>query len=299
MTAMAAVALPQPRPIDYGPGVGAALSFSAADVLSKVVFASGLDVLSLVTLRGILSAALFWGWLRLRPPPVPHTRRARLISLMLGILYALTIYALLYAIRVLPLSIAILTYFVYPLLTGLAAAALGIEPLDWRSLATALVAFAGLALMLKAQPAVLPLWGLLAAFGGALGRVTSLLVTRVALGGSDARLTTWYSLMPAALVFIATSGASGTLHTPGSAGIWLAVVVMGVTMILSTLGIFVSTARVGAFRTALTMNLEPVVSSSISFVVLGEAVTAVQLLGGVVMIGALCAYSLARGGAGR
>lgn len=294
MSTSAAVAAPEPRLADFGPGLGAALSFSAADVLSKIIFASGLDVLSLVTLRGLMAVALFWTWLQVGAPAVPHSPRARWISVGLGLLYAITIFGLLFAIQVLPLSIAILTYFVYPLLTGIAAAVLGIERLGWRSYVTAAVAFGGLALMLNAQPGTLSVLGLLAAFGGAVARVISLLVTRVALAGTDARLTTWYSLLPAALVFVVAAGFRGSVALPASPALWLAVGAMGISMVLSTLGVYVSTARVGAFRTALVMNLEPVVSSMVSFVVLGEAVTALQLVGGAIMIGALCAYSLSR-----
>jgi drug/metabolite transporter (DMT)-like permease len=41
------------------------------------------------------------------------------------------------AIRIITVPVAILTYFIYPLLTGLAAAATGIEKLTWRGAATA------------------------------------------------------------------------------------------------------------------------------------------------------------------
>ena len=163
MVTATAIAAPEPGLADYGPGIGAALSFSAADVLSKVVFASGMDVLSLITLRGILAAGFFFVWLRASPPRVPHTPRARAISIGLGALYAANIFGLLFAIQVMPLSIAILAYFVYPLLTGIAAAALGLERLGWRSLVTALVAFGGLALMLGTQPGTVAPIGLLAA----------------------------------------------------------------------------------------------------------------------------------------
>lgn len=101
------------------------MSFSAADVLSKVVFASGMDVLSLITLRGILAAVVFWCWLRAAPPRVPHSPRARLISIGLGMVYAGNMFGLLYAIQELPLSIAILVYFIYPLVTGIVAAGWG------------------------------------------------------------------------------------------------------------------------------------------------------------------------------
>ena len=73
MSTATAVAAAEPRLADYGPGLGAALSFSIADVLIKVVFGSGMDVLSLITLRGILAAGFFWAWLRAAPPRVPHS----------------------------------------------------------------------------------------------------------------------------------------------------------------------------------------------------------------------------------
>ena len=48
--------------------------------------------------------------------------------------------------------VAILTYFTYPLLTGLAAAAFGVERLGLAGVLAALAAFAGLALMIGAHP---------------------------------------------------------------------------------------------------------------------------------------------------
>jgi probable blue pigment (indigoidine) exporter len=294
MSTAAAVTAAEPRLADYGPGIGAALSFSVADVLSKVVFASGMDVLSLITLRGILAAGVFWIWLRAAPPPAPHSPRARRISIFLGVLYAANIFGLLYAIQVLPLSIAILAYFVYPPVTGIAGAAIGLERLDWRSFAAALVALCGLGLMLGTQPAALAPIGLAAAFGASLCRVISLLVTRAALGGTDARVTTWYSLAAPALIFIAASLSTQTFNPPLTIGGWVAFFGMCVTTTVSTLWIYVSTERVGAFRTALAGNLEPLLSSLFSFALLGEAVTALQLVGGAVMVAALCGFQAMR-----
>jgi drug/metabolite transporter (DMT)-like permease len=288
------VAIAEPRLADYGPGVGAALSFAVADVLSKVVFASGMDVLSLITLRGILAAGIFWFWLRAAPPRLLHSPRARLISIGLGVLFSANVFLLLLAIQLMPLSIAILAYFIYPLLTGIAGAVLGIERLSFRSLAVAVVAFCGLALMLDAQPGTLQPVGLIAAFGAAITRVVSLLVTRAKLGGTEARLTTWYSLSAAAAVFVAASLMTRTFNPPATNAGWVAFVGMGVTTPLSMLWIYVSTARVGAFRTALVMNLEPILSSVFSVALLGEMVSGPQVLGGGVMVASLCLFQLRR-----
>ena len=123
------------------------------------------------------------------------------------------VFGLLLAIQLMPLSIAILAYFIYPLLTAITGALLGIERLSLRSLAVAVSAFCGLALMLHAQPGAVQPIGLIAAFGAAITRVITLLVTRARLGGTEARLTTWYSLLAAAIVFVAASLLNRTVET--------------------------------------------------------------------------------------
>jgi len=240
---------------DLAPGLGAAVSFSAADVLGKVVFISGMDVLSLVTLRGILAATFFWWWLRAYPPAVQHSRRQRRVAIWVGVLFAGNVFGLLLAIQLLPLSIAILAYFIYPLLTGISAAAFRLERLSWQSFACAFAAFCGLALMLGTQPGVLAPLGLLGAFGGAICRTVSLLLMRAKLGGTDARLTTWYTLFPPAVIFVAMSLATRHFNPPVDSGGWFAFGGMTVATTLSTLLIFISTTRVGAFRTAVLLNL--------------------------------------------
>jgi drug/metabolite transporter (DMT)-like permease len=138
------------------PGIVSALSYSAADVLGKVVFNDGMDVLSFITTRGVLTVLFFWFWLRGAPPARPHTRRERIISIALGLMFSANIFALLLAIKLLPLSIAILTYFIYPLLTGLAGAATGIDRVGLRGVFAALAALIGLSMMLASPPQSAP-----------------------------------------------------------------------------------------------------------------------------------------------
>ncbi len=277
-----------------GPGVLAAASFGCSDVLGKVVFADGAAPLTVSALRGVIGVGMVLTWLRLAPPTGKHTPRERWISLGLGLLFAANIWGVLKAIQLVPVPIAILTYFVYPLLTGLAGAALGIEPLGAAGLAAALVAFAGLALMIGAPPAGLAPLGLACAVGAALCRVATLLITRVGLQGANSRLTGWYSLVSSSAVLVAIAAATGTWDLPHSATGWGAFGGITVFSTVSTLALFASAARIGAFRTALVMNLEPVVSTVLSIAVLGEVVTPLQAAGGATMIGALVAFQLWR-----
>ena len=277
------------------PALCAALSFSVTDILLKVVYASGMDVLTLVMLRGMLVVVFFWAWLRAAPPAVRHPPRQRLIAIGLGLLFAMVMLGLVASISLLPVSVAILAYFIYPLLTGIGAALTGIERLGWRALLTALLAFAGLALMLGVNFAALAPLGLVFAFGAAICRVVSLLATRAYLNGTDARLTTWYSMVPSTILFIVLWVTVGSWNPPQTQWGWLAFVVVSVCSTLSTLLIYISTNRVGPFRTALAMNLEPLVTALLSVWLLGEELTALQAFGAGIMIASLCLFQFVRG----
>lgn len=276
------------------PGITSALSFSAADILGKVVFNDGMDVLSFITARGVLTVLFFWYWLRRSPPARPHTRRERIVSVVVGLMFAANVFGLLLAIQLLPLSIAILTYFIYPLLTGLAGAATGIDRVGWRGLLAALAAFIGLAMMLGARLGEVAPLGIAGALSAAILRVVSLLITRTSLRDTDSRLNTWYSLVPSTMMFVLASVLTRTWNPPLSALGWAAFAGMSVTSTLSVLMFFVSITRIGAFRTALIMFLEPLVSTLGSIALLDEMLTPVQATGGALMLLALCAFQLRR-----
>jgi drug/metabolite transporter (DMT)-like permease len=282
------------QPGELWPGVTAALSFSSVDILIKVVFASGMDVVTMVSLRGALVVAFMYVWLRIQKPPVWHTRRQRRVAWVIGVIFAGSMYSLMEAISLLPVSIAILAYFAYPLLTGFVGGITRIDRLGWPALLTALAAFVGLALMLGAELHHLSGLGIAWALAAACFRVVSLLMTRVYLNGTDARLTTWYSMLPSTLLFVIVSIVIGEWHTPGSFLGWAAFAGTSMGSTLSTLLIYMSTSRIGPFRTAFIMNLEPLVTTILSILLLGEMLTPLQAFGAAVMLVSLCVFQFVR-----
>jgi drug/metabolite transporter (DMT)-like permease len=151
-----------------------------------------------------------------------------------------------------------------------------------------------LALMIGAHPAGLAAWGIVAALAAACCRVGILLVTRAALQGADARLITWYSLVSSTVLFVLASLATQDWQPPVTAAGWVALIAVSVAVTTGILGVFGSTVSIGPFRTALFMNLEPLLATIGSALVLGEMTTPLQALGGAVMIGALVAFQLRR-----
>ncbi len=282
------------RLYDIGPGVIAATAFAITDVLTKFVFAAGTDVLTLSLFRGFVGLAIMYAYLRLGPPPQPQTAQTQWIQLGLGILFAGIVFGIFKALELVPVSIAILTYFAYPLLTGIAGAALGIDRLTWRGAAAAVAAFFGLVLTIGAHPEDIAVAGVAFALFAAGCRVAVLLIARAKLNDADPRLTTWNSLVSSTVIFSVAALVTLNWKNPETAFGWAALITVSVCTAIATLTIFISTARIGPFRTALIMNLEPLLATLLSVPVLGETMTPIQALGGAIMLAALVAFQLRR-----
>jgi drug/metabolite transporter (DMT)-like permease len=212
----------------------------------------------------------------------------------MGVIFACNTFCLFSAIRTVEVPIAILTYFAYPLLTGLAAAALGVEKLGMRGALTAAVAFLGLALMIGAHPSgVVPL-GIAFALAASCCQTSILLMTRTKLAGADPRLVSLYTLATTTAIFILIESAWWNPQPPQTPLGWSALVGSGAAAAVALRALLYSTSRIGPFRTALFMNLEPLLATIGSAVVLGEMITPLQALGGAVMIGALVAFQMRR-----
>jgi drug/metabolite transporter (DMT)-like permease len=280
------------RPVfSSAPGLAAAIALGVSDVLAKVIIASRCDVLTMLSFRSVVGLAFMSVWLRVGPKAAADAR-VRWISIGIGLLFAGLIFCLFKAIEFNDVPTAVLTYFVYPLLTGLVASATRLERLHWRGVVCALVALLGLGIMIGAHPAGLSLIGVAYAIGAACCRTGVLVATRAFLVGADARLTTWYSVAAQVVVFVGISLASQTWSPPQTNIGWAALIAMSLATTAGILFVFVSTMRIGAFRTALIMNLEPLTATVLSAVALSEIMTPLQAVGGATMLAALVAFQL-------
>jgi probable blue pigment (indigoidine) exporter len=167
------------------PAIAAGTSLGVSDVLAKIVLAGGVDVVSMLSFRSLVGLAFVATWFRFgrRPSATPEVR---LVSMIVGIIFAGLIFCLFKAIETIDVPTAVLSYFTYPLLTGVTAALAGLEPLRWRGMLCACIAFGGLALLIDADPAGFVLAGVAYAIGAAACRTAILLITRAYLTGANA-----------------------------------------------------------------------------------------------------------------
>ncbi len=275
----------------FAPGVATAGAFALSDVLIKVILGVGCDVLTMLLLRSIVGLAVMAAWLQVGAKSIADARIRR-ISLISGVLFAGSTFCLFKAIEVIDVPTAVLSYFVYPLFTGLAASAVGLDQFRWRGVAFAIVALFGLAVMVGAHPGDFAFMGLVYAIGAACFRTAMLITTRAFLVGADARITTWYSQISCTAVFLIASVATWTWTGPQTVGGWIELLALGISTTSGVLFLFVSTVRIGPIRTALLMYLEPLLTMLLSAIVLSEIITPVQGLGSAIMLAGLVAFQL-------
>ncbi len=231
-----------------GPALLAACAFASVSVFGKVSFAHGGDIATFLVTRGVVGIAIIWIWLKGVPRARAFTRRETAVALGLGLLYAANVYTLFRAIEVMSVPLVSLTYFLYPVITGVVGAFTRLDVLGPRGAAAAVAAFAGLAMMIGAEPAQL-VWS--------------------------------------GLAFATAAAAQGGVRFPSAAAGWAALLWASVAAAVAVIAMFASARRVGPFRTALFMNAEPVATILLAAIVLGEGLAPSQWAGAAVMIGAL------------
>lgn len=278
--------------------LASAASFGAMAVFGKLAYEQGATLGTLLALRFLLAAVLFWalvavsGRLRaLRALP----RRDVLAALALGAVgYSAQAGAFFAALRRLDASLLSLLLYTFPTMVTVAAIALGRERASARAAAALALASAGLVLVLAgaAGGALDPL-GVGLAIGAAVIYTIYILASDGVAGRSDPIVLSALVCTGAAVTLTIASAALGDLR-PGAlsaAGFgWLAAIALVSTVAAVSL-FFAGLRRVGPTTASIVSTAEPVTTVVLAYLVFGEALTGVQLAGGALVVGAVLVLS--------
>jgi len=83
-------------------------------------------------------------------------------------------------------------------------------------------------------------------------------------------------------------------NVPHSGLAWICLVTLGLATTAAILFVFLSTVRIGAFRSEVIMHLEPLTATIVSGFVLGEVISPMQALGVIIMLAGLIAFQVWR-----
>src|SRR5918994_2148096 len=274
--------------------LASATAFGAMAVLGKLAYDDGATVGTLLAIRFLLAAALFWALVlgsgaarELRALDRPEGG----VGLALGACcYAIQAGCYFAALERIDASLLSLLLYTFPAMVAVAAVVLGREKMDGRRLTSLGLASGGLALVVAGAGA-----GALDPLGAALGLGAAVVYsTYILVSDGIAR-----RVPPLLLAALVCTGAAAALSAgsallgelrPGdltAAGWgWLACLA-----VVSTVGavslFFAGLDRVGPTAASILSTVEPVVTVVLAFLVFGEVLGAVQLLGGALVLAAV------------
>jgi drug/metabolite transporter (DMT)-like permease len=293
----------------------AAVLFAVNGTVAKLAMQSGITPTRLVELRSLGSAlVLIPVALVLRRSGMRLHRRDLLVMAVLGVVgMAAVQWLYLVAISRLPVGLALLIEYTAPLLIAVWARFVlheRVRPQAWWGLAASLT---GLTLVAQVRRGVeLDAIGLAAAGGAAIALATYYLLGERLVAHRDPLSTQAWSLGFAALFWavlqpvwafdpavLGTTTALPGVLAGSTAPVWLLVgwvVVLG-TVVPYTL-VLSGMKAIGAARAGLLGMIEPVAAAGAAWVVLGESMSGVQVVGAVVVLaGVALAETARRGGA--
>jgi drug/metabolite transporter (DMT)-like permease len=274
--------------------------FAVNGNVSKVALLNGLSSLELVSVRSAGTAVILLGITAVRRPAALHVGRRELGFLVLYGVTGIAMVQWLYfvAIQRLPVGIALLFEYTAPLMVALWVRFVQKQPVRsrlWLGLACAL---AGLALVAQFWKGMtLDPIGLVSAVGAGAA-----LACYYLMGEHGQRERDPISLMGFIFGFSAVLWAivspwwtfpfASLSHTvdlpgalPGSAPLWslvLSIIVLGT--VVPFLLVLLAVGRLGPARVGLIGMLEPVGAGIIAWVLLGESLNAVQVVGSLIVL---------------
>jgi drug/metabolite transporter (DMT)-like permease len=260
-------------------------AYGAMPILARVAYADGVTVAALLAYRFLFATALFTAATRRGEPALGA--RKRLVLWALGAVFVGNSSCYFLALERVPVSVMTLLLYTYPVLVTLLSALVGLEPLTPRSLAAALLAFAGAALTAGTVGGADARGVALALATAAIYSLYIVLAARFARDVPSEQAARHVAQV-AFVAYAAWAAARGELLPRTTARAWLLLVVIGVVCTVLALRAFLAgLALVGPARAAVLSSSEMVVAIVLAVVFLGERPGGRLLSGGALIAAAV------------
>ncbi len=308
------------RALGIGLVLSAGASFASGSIFATLSYAKGVDWLTLLVWRFVIGASLAWLWVAASPSRRASvrglSRRQVLVTLGLGAIYtgnAGTYYA---GLESIPASLAGVLVYIYPVFVALLSLRFATRLPGRRPWFALVLAMVGVVIALGGVDvnANLPLGGVVLIFASAaIYSVWIVLAARLSgerrdrLGSDapegapvagDAAATTAVMMTSTAAAFAVMAAIAGRPLDPWAVPADAWPYLLGIGLLASFLAIqalYAGARRIGAAQAALISTTEPVFIVGLSFMILGQVLAPIQLLGaGLILVAVVIAQTSPR-----
>lgn len=280
-------------------------SFASAHIAARISFDHGTGLLTAVVFRSgisLLLLALIALWqkqsLRIRWSIAPW-------QILLGLLIAIQSICIYSAVTRIPVGIALLTANTFPAQLALLSWALGGNPPSRKASVLMGVILIGLLLALDIPSLIeagtdhLYIWltGIAFALTAAFSFSIGLWVTENKLKHLKGSTRSFYTMLTV-LITTFTAGHLGVmpggLSWPESGTGWGTLILLSSLYALAFITLFMLAPRLNLAQNAPAMNIEPVASLTLGWIILGQQLSTMQIIGGALVVSCIVAFAYAK-----
>jgi drug/metabolite transporter (DMT)-like permease len=281
-----------------------ALMMGGNHVAARLAFNHGLDVSTAVVARSLVTALVLFAIIRWQAVSMTLDARQRRFVPIVGGLIGVQSLCLYSGVARIPVALALLAFNTYPLWTALAEWLLYRRKPAPAMLIAMPVILLGLALALDVLGAASGLgakgqWqhiGIGVAFATAAAAVfgTALVLTQHELGQLDGRVRSFSTLAIAGMIAFASGALHGGFHFPNAVVGWIGLALLVVLYGTAFTIMFTVLPNLGVANNTAIMNVEPVFALALAWIVLGQAIAPIQVVGALIVVAAVMALGLRR-----
>ena len=261
-----------------------AIGLGLAVAVSRYAYEGGANGLTVGAVRSLVLLAGLFVYCRATGRSLGLRRSDRRCCMVLGLMMAMGFYGNVGAVEYIPIGLTALLFFTFPPLIALIQAVLDRTwPAPAKVVALA-AAFAGLATMLGASLGASNPRGVAMALGAAVAvAVNSVGIVRL-LSHVNPLVAMFHMAITAAAVLVGLALATGSVQWPVSGTGWAGMFGVVALQCASLPLYFVAIARIGALKSAMLANVQPVTSIVAARALFGELLGAAQLAGGAMVL---------------
>ena len=279
-----------------------ATTFGSNHIAARIAFDHGVSVTTAVTVRVAFTALFVFVLMRIQGVSfkVPSLTRRR--AALIGALLAVQSYCLYSSVARLPVALALLSFNTFPILLSLLSWMTGGERPSRIAVLAMPMALLGLVLALDVYGEggdIVGRWqeigsGVSWGLGAGLAFAFVLLLTTRWLNEVDGRLRTFMTMSVAAIIMLIGGWLSTGFNLPNAQAGWLGLIFLSLFYATAFTGLFMVLPKIGTVNNAVVLNFEPIALLGLAWLILGQAVSALQILGAFVVVGAISLLSIAK-----
>jgi drug/metabolite transporter (DMT)-like permease len=277
--------------------------FASNHIAARFAFDDGLGVTTAVAVRSFSTAACLFGLIAFFKVPINLSRAVLGKGVIIGCLIAWQSYCLYSAVARIPVALALLVFNTFPIIMALMSWILGGEQPKKRTWIAMPIVLIGLTLALDVVgklgsfdeisgrwgdigPGVL--YGLMAS----LSFASALYLTSRWMKGIDGRVRALLSMATVGVVVLLVSLATTGFAFPHSPKGWLCLSLLSIFYGSAFTALFVLLPKLGTANNTVLLNFEPIAALLMGFLILGQTVSNIQMLGALIVMGAIAYLSL-------